>query len=36
AGNSKVVDLDEEEFHREGSKDSPWSNRPDNRDLPKP
>ncbi|AAK85832.1 exclusion suppressor FxsA [Agrobacterium tumefaciens] len=36
AGNSKVVDLDEEEFHREGSKDSPWSNRPDDRDLPKP
>ncbi|CUX30023.1 MULTISPECIES: FxsA family protein [Agrobacterium] len=36
AGNSKVVDLDEEEFHREGPKDSPWSNRPDDRDLPKP
>lgn len=36
AGNSKVVDLDEEEFHREGSKDSPWSNKPDDRDLPKP
>ncbi|MCZ7446678.1 membrane protein FxsA [Agrobacterium rhizogenes] len=36
AGNSKVVDLDEEEFHREGPKDSPWSNRPGDRDLPKP
>lgn len=36
AGNSKVVDLDEEEFHREGPKDSPWSQKPDDRDLPKP
>ncbi len=35
-GNSKVVDLDEEEFHRAGPKDSPWSNRTDDRDLPKP
>lgn len=33
---SKVVDLDEEEFHRDGPKDSPWSSRPDDRDLPKP
>lgn len=36
SGNSKVVDLDEEEFHREGPKDSPWSSKPDDRDLPKP
>ncbi|MCZ4432681.1 membrane protein FxsA [Agrobacterium sp. SOY23] len=36
AGNSKVVDLDEEEFHREGPRDSPWSQKPDDRDLPKP
>ncbi|CVI60454.1 MULTISPECIES: FxsA family protein [Agrobacterium] len=36
-GNSKVVDLDEEEFHRDEPKDdSPWSRKPDNRDLPKP
>ncbi|MDH7803158.1 MULTISPECIES: FxsA family protein [unclassified Rhizobium] len=35
-GNSKVVDLDEEEFHREGPKDSPWSSKPGDRDLPKP
>ncbi len=33
---SKVVDLEEEEFHRDGPKDSPWSSRPDDRDLPKP
>ncbi|MCZ7481392.1 FxsA family protein [Rhizobium rhizogenes] len=36
AGNSKVVDLDEEEFHREEQKGSPWSHKPDDRDLPKP
>ncbi len=36
AGDSKVVDLDEEEFHREGSAESPWSRKPDDRDLPKP
>lgn len=35
-GSSKVVDLDEEEFHREGPKDSPWSHKPDDRNLPKP
>lgn len=35
-GSSKVVDLDEEEFHREEPKDSPWSRKPDDRDLPKP
>jgi UPF0716 protein FxsA len=35
-GNSKVVDLEEEEFHREGPKDSPWSSKPGDRDLPKP
>lgn len=34
--NSKVVDLDEEEFHRQHPKDSPWSRKPDDRDLPKP
>lgn len=34
--NSKVVDLDEEEFHRQQPKDSPWSRKPDDRDLPKP
>ncbi len=32
----KVVDLDEEDFHREERKDSPWSNRPDDRNLPRP
>ena len=36
SGNSKVVDLDEEEFHREGPNESPWSHKPDDRDLPKP
>ncbi|MFK0386096.1 FxsA family protein [Agrobacterium sp. NPDC090273] len=36
AGGSKVVDLGEEEFHRDGPNNSPWSNKPDDRDLPKP
>lgn len=33
---SKVVDLDEDDFHREGSGHSPWSQNRDDRDLPKP
>ena len=35
-GRSKVVDLDEEDFHREGPNNSPWSNKTNDRDLPKP
>jgi len=33
---AKVVDLDEDDFHREGSGQSPWSANRDDRDLPKP
>lgn len=33
---SKVVDLDEEDFHRNGSKTSPWSPDHDDHHLPKP
>lgn len=36
SGNSRVVDLDEGDFHREGPGNSPWSNGPDDRNLPKP
>ncbi|MCI9868046.1 membrane protein FxsA [Rhizobium skierniewicense] len=35
-GASKVVDLDEDDFHRDGPNQSPWSPDRDNRDLPKP
>lgn len=33
---SKVVDLDEDDFRREGNSTSPWSKDRDDRDLPKP
>lgn len=33
---SKVVDLDEDDFHRDGPKHSPWSPNNDDRNLPKP
>lgn len=33
---SKVVDLDEEDFHREGPNNSPWSADRNDRDLPRP
>ncbi|UHS57868.1 membrane protein FxsA [Agrobacterium vaccinii] len=35
-GSSKVVDLDEDDFHRDGPKNSPWSPGKDGHDLPKP
>jgi UPF0716 protein FxsA len=33
---AKVVDLDEDDFHRDGPAQSPWSQNRDDRDLPKP
>lgn len=36
AGPGKVVDLDEEDFRRDGPNSSPWSPSRDDRDLPKP
>lgn len=33
---SKVVDLDEEDFHRDGPNNSPWSPDRNDRDLPRP
>jgi UPF0716 protein FxsA len=35
-GSAKVVDLDDEDFHRDGPNTSPWSQNRDDRDLPKP
>ncbi len=32
---SKVVDLDEDDFHRDGPRQSPWSSNKGDRDLPK-
>lgn len=36
SGAGKVVDLDEDDFHRDGPHQSPWSPSRDDRDLPKP
>ncbi|WP_320201040.1 FxsA family protein [Agrobacterium sp. rho-13.3] len=33
---SKVVDLDDDDFHRDSPKNSPWSANNDDRNLPKP
>lgn len=33
---SRVVDLDEDDFHRDGPNNSPWSPGKDGHDLPKP
>ncbi|WP_421361993.1 FxsA family protein [Agrobacterium rosae] len=35
-GSAKVVDLDDDDFHRDGPNQSPWSANRDDRDLPKP
>lgn len=35
-GTSKVVDLGEDDFHRDGPNNSPWSPGKDGHDLPKP
>jgi UPF0716 protein FxsA len=35
-GASKVVDLDDDDFHRDGSETSPWRPGNDDRELPKP
>ncbi|NTE87551.1 FxsA family protein [Agrobacterium rubi] len=32
---SKVIDLDEDDFHRDGPRQSPWSSNKGDRDLPK-
>lgn len=36
SGSAKVVDLDDEDFHRDGPNNSPWSQNRDDRNLPKP
>lgn len=36
AASAKVVDLDDDDFHRDGSEASPWKPGKDDRDLPKP